>query len=153
MRIRLVDIPAILPAMLPLGLGLMVLAGCHPSSRDADATTAAPMADPMPASPTGHDPGAAAAARPGIPAADNAHITVAWNCDGKPVSADYDNTRHEVRLQIGAELLTLPGAPSGSGARYADAAGNEFWEHQGESTLTLAGGKPQACAKAATAGG
>ncbi|PTN55550.1 hypothetical protein C9J98_06310 [Stenotrophomonas panacihumi] len=111
------------------------------------------MAEPLPAPPTGHDPGAAGAAQPRTPVADNAHITVAWNCDGKPVTADYNNTRHDVRLQIGPELLTLPGAPSGSGARYADAAGNEFWEHQGESTLTLAGGKAQACTKATAAGG
>jgi membrane-bound inhibitor of C-type lysozyme len=151
MRLRLADIPAVFPAIMPLGAALLILAGCNKPAQET-AATAAPMAEPMPSPPTGSDPGAAGAAQPNAPAADNAHITAAWNCDGKPVSADYDNTRHEVRLQLGAELLTLPAAPSGSGARYADAAGNEFWEHQGESTLTLAGGKAQACTKAPTPG-
>ncbi|MDG2525192.1 MliC family protein [Stenotrophomonas sp. HITSZ_GD] len=145
MRIRLADIPAVLPALLPLGAALLILAGC--GQPDADpASPATPSADTMPP-PAGTDAGGASA-----PAADNGHVTVAWNCDGKPVAADYDNRRQEVRLQVGPELLTLPAAVSASGARYADAAGNEFWEHQGESTLTLAGGKAQACTKAAPAG-
>lgn len=135
MRIRLADIPAFFPAVMPLGAALLILAGCGKPAQEANAP-AAPLAEPAPAA----------------PAADNAHVTVAWNCDGKPVAADYDNAGHAVRLQIGPELITLPAAASGSGARYADAAGNEFWEHQGEATLTLAGGKAQACTKATAAG-
>jgi len=146
---RLIDVPAVLPATLPLVVALLVLVGCDKPARDA-AVSAPPIAQTPP--PSGDDAGAAGAAQPGIAAAAPDAVTAHWNCDGHPVTANYDNTRHDVRLRIGSSELTLPAAVSGSGARYADAAGNEFWEHQGESTLTLASGKPRHCIRAATAG-
>ncbi|HVJ37663.1 MAG TPA: MliC family protein [Stenotrophomonas sp.] len=80
--------------------------------------------------------------------AGTASVTASYTCEGKPVVATFDNGARSVSLQLDTGRLVLPQAESGSGARYADKAGNEFWEHQGEATLTLAGGKPQKCAGA-----
>jgi len=131
---------------LAVGLTVLGLAACtQPASDVAPVTAAAPAAPAAEA--------AAAAAVPPGATTPPAHVSQAWNCDGKPVAADYDTVKQQVRLQVGAEVLTLPEAVSGSGSRYADPAGNEFWEHQGQATLTLAGGKAQTCTKAgATAG-
>lgn len=143
-----------------LGLGVIIFSATA-CSRNEPATAAATSAAASAAAtsapgeapiPGGEDPGAAGAARPAAPMAESEHVTVAWNCDGKPVTADYDNAKGQLRLQIGAELLTLPQAASGSGARYADPAGNEFWEHQGQATLALAGGKALPCHKEARGG-
>jgi len=146
--------PSVLSSALPLGL-LLALSGCSKPADPAATAPSAAVATPA-ASPSGTDAGAAGAAQPAAavaPVTDNTQITVAWSCDGKPVTAVYDNGKGEVRLSVGSDALTLPEAMSGSGARYADAAGNEYWEHQGEATLTLAGGKPQSCTKATSPGG
>ncbi|HYG08230.1 MAG TPA: MliC family protein [Stenotrophomonas sp.] len=121
------------------------LSACSKPAEEAMADAAAPVAETAPMA-TGGDAGAAGAVQPAK------MVRVDWICDGKPVTAEYDNVNEQVRLQIGAQALTLPIAVSGSGARYADNAGNEYWEHQGEATLTLAGGKAQQCRKAAAGG-
>lgn len=65
-----------------------------------------------------------------------------WQCGDERISARFDNAAHNVTLHISGQSLTLPHAVSASGARYADAQGNEFWNKGREATLTLAG-KPQ----------
>ncbi|WP_374317983.1 MliC family protein [Pseudoxanthomonas kaohsiungensis] len=52
-------------------------------------------------------------------------------------------------LAIGDRVLTLPLAVSGSGARYADAEGNELWtKGMEDGRLTLAGEPPRTCVAA-----
>ncbi len=85
-------------------------------------------------------------------AAGTASPTASYACEGKTVAAAFDNGAGTVSLQLDTGRLVLAQAESASGARYADKAGNEFWEHQGEATLTLAGGKPQQCREAGAAG-
>ncbi|HEY0333043.1 MAG TPA: MliC family protein [Stenotrophomonas sp.] len=97
---------------------------------------------------TGANAGPVRGADPGMPV----HVTTRYDCDGQAVSADYDNTAHTVAVRVGDQTLALPSAMSGSGARYADDKGNEFWEHQGEAKLTVAGGKQQTCKKAQATG-
>jgi len=125
----------------------LALAACAKPPVDPATRAASPGSAASAAANDGGDAGAAGAAAPAPVSGDAKPIAVAWDCDGRPVAADYDNAAGQVRLQIGAELLTLPRAVSASGARYADTAGNEFWEHQGEATLALAGGKPQHCVR------
>lgn len=116
-----------------------------PPAADASAAAGAPAAGTAPAGVAdGTDARAASAATPGAPA----QVSASYDCEGKPVAAAFDNTAQTVTLQIAAETLTLPSAMAGSGARYADDKGNEFWEHQGEAQLTLAGGKSQTCREA-----
>jgi len=131
-----------LPTWTTAGLLALAVAACAKPPVDPATRATSPGNGAAAPATGGADAGAAGTATPSAAAAGTA---VAWDCEGRPVTADYDNAAGQVRLQVGAELLTLPQAPSGSGARYADAAGNEFWEHQGEATLTLAGGKPQRC--------
>ena len=126
------------------GVLALALAACAKPPVDPATRAASPDNPASPAADDGSDAGAAGAA---TPSGDARRVALAWDCDGRPVAADYDNAAGQVRLQIGAELLTLPQAVSASGSRYADAAGNEFWEHQGEATLALAGGKPQHCVR------
>lgn len=50
-----------------------------------------------------------------------------------------------VSLNQGATWLTLPLTPAGSGARYADGAGVEFWIKGTEATFTAPDGRKHAC--------
>ena len=61
----------------------------------------------------------------------------------------FDNSTGTAVLAIGCRSITLPQAISGSGARYADAQGNELWtKGMEDGTLTLAGEPPRTCVAA-----
>lgn len=68
-----------------------------------------------------------------------------WQCGDQRIGARFDTAAHQVALDIGGEVLTLPHAASASGARYADVAGNTFWSQGTEATLTLAGESAVPC--------
>src|SRR5690606_34951016 len=67
--------------------------------------------------------------------------TVAANfrCGDLLVGTVFDNAAGNVTLGINGSRTVLPQAVSASGARYADQAGNEFWNRGDEATLTLDG--------------
>lgn len=67
--------------------------------------------------------------------------TVAANfrCGDLLVGTVFDNAAGNVTLWINGDRTVLPQAVSASGARYADEAGNEFWNKGDEATLTLDG--------------
>jgi len=74
-----------------------------------------------------------------------APIVSAWACtggDGKPVTMSFynDATPQAGVLKVGDDKMTLFAARSGSGARYASGE-IEFWEHQGEASITWWGTK------------
>jgi membrane-bound inhibitor of C-type lysozyme len=81
----------------------------------------------------------------GVPVSDKRE----YRCGEIVVSADFHGT-DPVRLRFDGKELTLPQVTSGSGARYADEAGNEFWSKGDEAMLTLAGQQMRNCAPAAT---
>lgn len=60
---------------------------------------------------------------------------------GTHFSVRYDADADIADVAAGGRHYTLTRAVSGSGARYA-AGGVEFWEHQGEASLTGAAGGP-----------
>lgn len=126
----------------------LIVLGLSACAKPADPVPEAPVEDAA-AVPSGADAGAAGAAQPQAAAVSSPSATYA--CDGNTVAATFDNSTGDgsVTLQVGANRLVLPHAVAASGSRYADQAGNEFWEHQGEATLTLAGGKQQKCVEAA----
>jgi len=139
-------------------LAALALTACQKPPATADTTAASDVqpsvgdaANPSGATAAGPagTAGVARAPDPGVPPL----VTARYDCDGSPTTVEFDNTAHTVRVQAGDKTVGLPSAMSGSGARYADDKGNEFWEHQGEAMLTLAGGKQQTCKKVEAAAG
>jgi len=63
-----------------------------------------------------------------------------WRCDGGAAFSTRASSR-SAEIFAGGQGYTLPSVTSGSGARYSDGA-VEYWEHQGEATLTGANGGP-----------
>lgn len=100
-------------------LALALLAACRP----------APAPDTAPA------PGPAG--RPAPAPADV--VSVRFRCGDLLAAARFDNARSELVLTIATRRIVLPQALSASGARYSDAAGNEFWNKGDEATLVLDG--------------
>ncbi|MBV6813167.1 MliC family protein [Xanthomonas campestris pv. passiflorae] len=61
--------------------------------------------------------------------------------DARPLATGTD----ALQLTLEDRRLVLLSAQAASGARFADAQGNQFWEHAGEATLSLAGGEAIRC--------
>lgn len=94
-------------------------------------------------------PATPAAAAPNstiVPAADH---QATYTCGDLAVAVRFDNSADTAVLAIGDRVLTLPLAVSGSGARYADAQGNELWtKGMQDGRLTLAGEPARTCVAA-----
>ena len=71
-----------------------------------------------------------------------------WQCGDQRIGARFDTPARGMMLEIDGNTLHLAQAPSASGARYADAAGNAFWSKGDEATLTLAGRAAVTCRQA-----
>ncbi|WP_017164566.1 MliC family protein, partial [Xanthomonas phaseoli] len=71
--------------------------------------------------------------------------TVAWRCGPRMVATRFDAATDALQLTLEGRRLVLLSAQAASGARFADAQGNQFWEHAGEATLSLAGGEAIRC--------
>ncbi|MBB3834723.1 membrane-bound inhibitor of C-type lysozyme [Xanthomonas arboricola] len=137
------------------------LASCTAGDRSAD-TAHATATDPPPIATAGPDdspPPMATdasvtgplphASHPGPatppPAPTQAPDTVAWRCGERAITTRFDPATDALRLTLDGRALTLLSAQAASGARFADAHGNQFWEHAGEATLSLAGGDAVKC--------
>lgn len=81
---------------------------------------------------------------PAVPLPATASVEAAntfhWQCNETSVASTYSNDARTVTLAFSGRTLELPIAVSASGARYADAAGNEFWTKGDSGTLALAAG-------------
>ena len=108
----------------PACLALLLLAACRP----------APEAAPEPS-------GAGPATAPAAPDV----VESRFRCGDLLAGARFDNARSELVLTVATRRIVLPQALSASGARYSDAAGNEFWNKGNEATLVL-DGQRHACA-------
>ncbi|AOL20863.1 hypothetical protein BGK55_18295 [Xanthomonas citri pv. malvacearum] len=104
-------------------------------ARGTDASVTGPL--PRPAKTPAP---AAAAADPTLPAQ-----TVAWRCGPRTIATRFDAATDTLQLTLEGRTLILLSAQAASGARFADAQGNQFWEPAGESTLSLAGGEALKC--------
>ncbi len=107
--------------------------GLPPADTDASVTGPLPRPDKTPAP-------AAPAAGPSLPAQ-----AVAWRCDQRAITTRFDPATDAIQLTLEDRTLTLLSAQAASGARFADVQGNQFWEHAGEATLSLAGGGAIKC--------
>lgn len=115
--------PTHLTWLLPLAL----LTACGPrDAQPAPQTAEQPPSVPAPPSPP-------------PPAAP----TTRWRCAELLVSAAFAQER--VDLAFSGRKLALPIAKSGSGARYADEKGNEFWNKGEQAVLALAGEEKRDC--------
>ena len=101
-----------------------------------------PAAEPTPV---------AAPVEPAVAPVAEVVAPVTFQCGDERITASFDNTAGNVSLSIAGETLTLPQAVSGSGARYADEQGNEFWNKGTNATLTRAGKPAVECAETALA--
>lgn len=108
---------------------VLLLAACGPRQPSAETP------QPAPAQPT--------APAPQEPAPATVESS-RWRCGELLLTAAFPEQRAE--LAFSGRKLTLPIARSGSGARYADDSGNEFWTKGDQGTLTLAGEEKRDCA-------
>jgi membrane-bound inhibitor of C-type lysozyme len=96
------------------------------------------------------EPAAPAAAAEPMTSAPAGTVTLpshSFQCGDLAVTATFDGVG-AVDLSYAGGPLTLPKVESGSGARYADPQGNEFWS-QGEGAMfTLAGQEKRTCTPA-----
>lgn len=120
---------------LPLSLVLAAaLAACQQ-------TTPPPASTPAPNSPTA----AAAPTEPSIPEQQGQTTTYLYQCGELAVTASFHGD-DAADLSFNGRALKLPRVVSASGARYADADGNEFWSKGDvEAVLTLAGEAQRSC--------
>ena len=79
---------------------------------------------------------------PDAPALPPPATLAGYQCDDMRVAAEFSGDG--VKLTLGERTLALRHVPSGSGAKYADDAGNEFWTKDG-ALLTLAGQPMRQC--------
>ncbi|ATS22591.1 hypothetical protein PK69_07035 [Xanthomonas phaseoli pv. phaseoli] len=113
-------------------------AGLQPDARPLATGTDASVTGPLPH--PARTPTPAAAAGPTLAA-----HTVAWRCGPRMIATRFDAATDALQLTLEDRRLVLLSAQAASGARFADAQGNQFWEHAGEATLSLAGGEAIRC--------
>jgi len=132
-----------------LVLALVALGACRPAEPEAaapvePAPVAADVADTMSASPSAQD----VASAPLLPdAAQGTPTETHWQCGDQRIAARFDAGAQTLNLIHERGQLALPRIESASGARYADANGNEFWDKADAATLTLSGTPARDCVK------
>lgn len=88
------------------------------------------------------------APRESAPMPTTAVLRSQWQCGDLRVQADFDTGNADrVTLAFDGRQLILPHAVAASGARYADATGNEFWTKGGEGRLNLQGQPGRTCVR------
>lgn len=71
-----------------------------------------------------------------------------WQCDKLAVATHFDDASLEsITLETPERMLTLKSMANEDGARFANAAGNEFWSRPGKVSLTLIGQPTMECQK------
>ena len=71
-----------------------------------------------------------------------------WQCGERHVATRFaDESLESMTLQLSDRALTLKSADAGDGARFTDAAGNEFWSRPGKVSLILTGEPEVVCTK------
>jgi len=107
------------------------LSACNPASEKAATPADADTAVAMPAS-----------------THKTASVVTRWHCEGISVATHFDDDSLEsITLETPERTLTLKSMANEDGARFADAAGNEFWSRPGKVSLALVGQSPLECRK------
>jgi membrane-bound inhibitor of C-type lysozyme len=127
------------PGRYPLALSvaaLVTVCACRPA--EPDAVAAQPGAD-APVAEQAKESAIVAPNNPGTP------VETHWQCGERRIAARLDPASQTLTLIHERGQLALPQSVSASGARYADANGNEFWSQDNGATLTLSGTPPREC--------
>ncbi|QSX78147.1 MliC family protein [Agrilutibacter solisilvae] len=128
--------------LLPVALVLSLLA-CKPAGPGDAAQPSA-----TPGAPTAGTPSSAEPAQARLPAPPIEH----WQCGDQRIATRFEGAALDaMSLMFSGRRLPLRAATATEGARFADAAGNEFWSRPGKVTLTLAGKPATSCTKTDTA--
>lgn len=122
-----------LPLLAVIPVFALGLTACKPASRDQVADdTAVPSATPATAASTHR----------------TASAVTRWRCGDLAVATHFDDASLEsITLETSDRELTLKSMANEDGARFADAAGNEFWSRPGKVTFTRIGQPPIECTK------
>lgn len=125
--------------MLHRALCLFALTGLMAACQPETSTSKTPAATP-------DDPTAVTApTEPAIPDKQGQTTTYRYRCGELDVTANFHG-EGDADISFNGRSLRLPHVVAASGARYADAAGNEFWSKgEAEAQLTLQGEPPRAC--------
>lgn len=123
----------------------------HPASRSGGLLAAAALALLLAACAKAGDPAAAAAigetAEPAPPHPAATIVESHWQCGEQRIAARFDRDAGDLTLTHDRGQLLLPQVEAGSGARYADGNGNEFWDKGGAASLTLSGLPARECSR------
>lgn len=122
------------PLLVAVPVLALVLTACEPASRKDAITDAGTAADTPAATPASTHRTASAVTR--------------WRCGELPVSTHFDDESLEsITLETPERQLTLKSMAEEDGARFADAAGNEFRSRPGKVTFMQVGRAAIECTK------
>jgi hypothetical protein len=122
-----------LPLLAAIPVFALALTACKPASQDEAAADA-------PAPPT--TSGTAASTH------RTATAVTRWRCGDLAIATHFDDDSLEsITLETPDRELTLKSMANEDGARFADAAGNEFWSRPGKVTFTRIGQPEVECNK------
>ncbi|HEV8695276.1 MAG TPA: MliC family protein [Lysobacter sp.] len=111
----------------------MALIACKPADQGDSASTPAATTTPPATAAKTHKP---------------ATTATNWQCGDLSVATRFDDESLEsMTLTQSGQELTLKTVETDEGARFADAAGNEFWSRPGKVSVTLAGKPMTDCKK------
>jgi uncharacterized membrane protein len=131
--------------ILPL-LGAILLAACQPATPgDPAAATAPPQSGTVPIKPGDGEPNPAEPPPPRSTQTLPTRAAMHWQCG--ELLVDADAVDESMRLHFSGRSLALPHVESLTGARYADAAGNEFMRQGDGAILILAGEEQRDCTR------
>lgn len=119
---------------------LALLAACQPAGPEPVAAQPGTGTAPAPA-PVQPKASATAAPNPGTP------VETHWQCGNQRVAARLDPASQTLTVIHERGQLALPQSVAASGARYADANGNEFWSKGSGATLTFSGTPARECSQ------
>lgn len=124
--------------------GLLAIAGCQPSATPVPATGHDTPASSQSAASPGNEPAhGLPSAPPPTPVTHDA--AEHWQCGEILLDAQLDGA--VMRLNFSGRTLGLAHGESLTGARYADAKGNEFMRQGDGATLILSGDEGRACTR------
>ncbi len=144
--------PSSLAALAVLALSLSACGRPETPAAAPQGTAAVTPSAPDNAAAAATDPATGAApSDTGAAPTETGTSSASWTCGDRAVTTEFDNASDSVHLTLGGRTLVLAATEAASGSRYSDAQGNEFWEHQGEATLTEAGGQALKCTRGGSA--
>jgi len=126
-----------LPLLMATAVVGLSLCACKPASQNETAATGDAASGPATEQP-----------QAAISTHKTATVVTRWKCGTLAVATHFDDDSLEsITLETPQRMFTLKSMANEDGARFADAAGNEFWSRPGRVSLTLVGQPAMECRK------